>query len=147
MPSLTTEERFNINLNALCDLIGEILSDVEPFNKRGRDYIVDPSIIPAAKIYLNLMDKHEVILNFIKRSYEYWDRVEKRDEESLKNMSGIIFAGLPVENIDGFKYLLDLKTNQGQQAINSQHRDEIWDFLNALIRGSKKYMTEKNITL
>ena len=141
--SVSDEDRFRTTVLELTDLIHELTTicwdeGVETMN---------PSLIILGKSYLAGLNKTDLITAFINNSYgspdnNYWDEIRDRNEEFFINHSDSVFSNVPVGkgNMTAFKTLFTAKDENGENIINGEDRDAIWDMFFSLVKICIKYI-------
>ena len=132
------EERFSTNMNDLSNLVHELTTKC--WNNNCKD--VNPQLIMLAQAYLNSMNKIDLIEIFITHSHMYWEEIRNREENFFIEHSGEIFGKLPVDkgNIDAFKMLFTSKDKNGNDLVEEEDRDAVWDMFGSLVKISLKYI-------
>jgi hypothetical protein len=131
-------ERFYFNAKSLFSFIAEL---VEQAHTDGHN-VLHPSLIKFAGYVLFNIDKSMFIKKFIEKSFSHWDKIYVRDTEFFINSAANIFLNLPLENVNAFKELLLLKTEDNEYYISEDDRDALWDYFESLVRISIAYMME-----
>lgn len=135
---IPAEERFHENVMGLTDLIYDLVDDV---HKRGFQ-IVNPTLIIICKNILIKYSKIKIIEAFIKYSHKYWDQIHDKDrcESYITEHAMDIFKELPMNNVNAFKELFEVKDNQGNRIITQEDRDAIRDFFVSFIKIAIDYI-------
>ena len=135
------EEIFFKNLNGLIDLF---INTLNWLKSSGVETSVNGIVLTMGKMYLQQNSPHEVIDNFISRSYEHWNSIKCHDETFLENNSHVLFEGIPSHYILEFNRLLSLKNEKGEFVIpDNPTRKCIWKYLEALIKNCIVYIHQK----
>lgn len=132
------EERFSINSNDLSNLVHELTTKC--WNEGYKE--VNPMLIALAQTYLNSLGKIVLIETFITHSHSFWDEIRERNENFFIKHSGEIFGKLPVDkgNIDAFKMLFTTKDKRGNDLIEQDDRDAVWEIFGSLVKICLKYI-------
>ena len=134
--ALPPEDRFHRNVLDLTTFIQDLVGNV--FD-RGYD-IINPNIIGLVSGFLKGYDKTKLIRNFIKYSYPHWDQIRIKDNEFFNENAMEIFRDLPINNINAFQALNNLKDERGDKVICDDDREAVWDFFHSLVKISIKYI-------
>ena len=132
------EERFSANSNDLSNLVHELTTKCwEEGHKE-----INPILINLAQAYLNSLDKVLLIETFINHSHDFWEEIRLKNENFFISHSGEIFGKLPVDqgNIDAFKMLFTSKDKNGEDLIEEEDREAIWEIFGSLVKICIKYV-------
>jgi hypothetical protein len=140
MSTPNSVERFHFNAKSLFSFILELVENAHTDGFK----IIHPSLIKFAGIVLFNLDKNIFLKKFIEKSYQHWEKIYIRDTDFFINSAGEIFLNLPLENVNAFKELFLLKTEDGEYYITEDDKDALWDYFESLVRISIIYMTEDN---
>lgn len=149
-----TEERFKNNLLDLCQLLKDIVLYIK---SQGCLDTFNPVLMDLGINFVRGIEAKKIIHNFIDKSYiitntnssnsteTYWDKIRMKDEEFLRNNLHIIFGMLPADMIKIFSDILNSKNKEGENILKKETWDSIWVFMDALIKGSIRYIHETRI--
>lgn len=133
-----------MNVEGLFQLISELVNLAYQSGYK----IVSPYLVNFAGFVLFKLDKEFILKTFIEKSHPHWDQILNRDEEFFVHSAGKVFAGLPLDSVNGFKELFLLKSSNGERFVSEDDRDAMWDYFESLVRISIHYLLEhpgKNI--
>lgn len=129
----TEEERFATNIFDLTQEIRDLIVECRRKDKTK----IDPNIITIASAFIESYDKKVMIENFIHYSYEFWDKISKREESFFRENCGDVFKDLPSDHVRAFSELFN---DEGEAIISADDKNLIWDYFGSLIKISLKYI-------
>jgi len=129
------EDKFAANVDALFELITEIITDLYD---RGHN-VVDPKIVSIAGIALKAFSRTGLIETFISLSHKHWSLIQKRDRKYFVEHAGQIFAGIKLDKIEAFSNLFR-ENEDGTILIGKEDEDLIGDYFFTLVRISISYI-------
>lgn len=150
--------RFKAVFSGLYDLGADIIADIE-----SRGYAVPVSslmmrlgkivVIPVMLEKYTTGDEKEIarvneeeekcttiIETFITKSAVYWAQIKERDMNFLIENSAVLFSDLPEKYVTGFTSLFSMKDKNGAALIKTQDIDDLWKFLEAMVRISIRHI-------
>lgn len=127
------EERFRQNISDFTMLVRELLEDC---SSRGKTTI-DPNIITVAAAFIESYDPRTMITNFVHYSYEFWDRISKREEVFFRENCVDVFKDIPMDHVNAFK---ELFSDEGESIISQDDKDAMWDYFDSFIKICIKYI-------
>ncbi len=134
-------ERFKANMDAISDLIHELVTKA---NQRGCT-IVSSLTVSLGTIYLKSQNPDQLIISFIDRSHEYWDKIHIQDENFFNENLGTVFSGISKASSDAFVILATAKDNTGNPIISKNDREDIWNYMKSFVKISIHYIHEKRM--
>lgn len=156
------EERFHTNIVGFGNLAFQLISDANAAGFK----TINPKLVELACTIINRYNNIEIIDNFIYfshpseiKQYEltknggaqatitlnalsmenHWDKIYVRNENYFIEHANKIFSKLPMNNVNLFKDLFELKDSNGNQVINENDRNLIWDYFDSFVNISIKY--------
>lgn len=135
------EIRFSRNVGGLAEDVHGIVSK---FHQQGYP-IINPVLIEFASRLIEKLDKETLINGFIKFSHMHWGEIKKRKREFFLDHARGIFAGLPLNNIDAFKMLFELKKEDGSHLVCGDDEETLWLYFESLVKVSIKYIHRKRM--
>jgi len=144
------EERFLTNILDLTYLIHELSGTCYDAG-----YDVNPTLIMFAAKYLENSDPVTLIEPFIKYSYKFWGEetedengnkiggeIKNRKEEFFINNAHEIFKNLPIQSdkLNAFKILFTATYKNGDDIIDQDERNNLWEMFDTLVKISIKYV-------
>lgn len=135
MDIIPEEERFCKNSVVMIQAVAEGIRKLNSHNKN-----IDLGIFPFIISFINSIDKHYLIQEFIKNSEPYWDMIKSKDEKFFVENSKEVFKRLPLEKVNIFKEIFEAKDSQGNNIISSTFKEQLWNILGAMIKICIKYI-------
>lgn len=147
------EERFYQNVIGLCELIYDIVCDVQV---KGVP-VVHPDIIQVAITLLQHMNYQTMIEAFISKSDETciqpdgsrsfkdhcWVKIHSRDRDFFLNNTNVLFSQLPPDHVKLFGNMFKAEDENGNNVVPKEDEDEVWEFFHSLVKISIKYVHEQ----
>lgn len=140
------EERFITNVRDLTALIHDLSTIC--WNAGIKE--VNPQLILFAESYLESFDSSKLIDIFIRseeksikeRKYSLWERIRIHDEKFFAENAHVVFQDLPVDskNINAFKVFFTSKNSKGENVIEDDDRNAIWNIFESLVKICIKYV-------
>jgi len=131
------EERFARNTLIMAQAVHESVQKLYDAGYK----TVNPMMISFAIGIISSFDKHYLIQGFIKKSHKTsWDSIKNKDEKFFLENAGDIFSELPMENVNMFRDMFQLKDKQGQPVISQALKNQLWDLFHAMVKISIKYV-------
>lgn len=127
------EDRFRQNISDFTLLIRELLEDC---NRRGKTKI-DPTIITVASAFIESYDSKILLTNFVHYSYQYWDKISRREEAFFRENCADVFADIPMNHINAFQELFN---DEGESVIEDDDKNAMWDYFDSFIKICLKYI-------
>lgn len=124
---------FYENFLAVADICKEIAIN----NKNDTTLSVDD--VENVVSLSSLVSKSFIVETFITKSYPYWKNIILRDKDFLVNNLEVIF-GVNLPQIEEVKKLLRMNK------VPDDLLDELWEYLDAMIVTSIKYIIDKRKT-
>lgn len=143
-----TEERFKIVIIDMAQLIRKIVVYV---NSKGYKTKLTPQTIDLGTVALNGFSGKKLTHEFVKRSYKiapgcetdtYWDKAREKNEDFLHQNLSILFGELSMDLVQDFSDIMKLKDDKGKYVVVDETRESIWEFLQALIKISIRFVHE-----
>jgi len=146
------EERFHTNLVGLAELIFDLVTEV---NAKGYN-IIPTKVVELAVHLLYQMDHITVINTFISGSNKpdekggpvpfedhCWTKIKARDRRFFLDNVGVIFHGLPSNQINAFSRMFSLTDTDGNPIVAKEDENEIWEYFESLVKITLKYIHSK----
>lgn len=130
------EDRFADNVADLTDILHRLV--VSMYN-RGYN-VVSPDMFQFIAFIIRSFSRTKLINDFIKKSHMHWGRIKNREREFFIENASDIFDELPAENVKCFAQLFSIRDDAGNFVIGKNKEDEIFDFFEALVKISIKYI-------
>lgn len=161
--SLGVDERFKRNFITLVDICHEM---VEEGDERGVCSIT-PTMFNIFKIIISKLESKFLIERFIKKTYDYWDKIYEKDLEYFKdlglnlfNMAGdkgidnmvegedkSLMSGLNMDHVSSFKNLLSstYTDDKGREVciFDDERIDDTWKIMHSFVKQSITYIHTK----
>jgi len=128
--SLPTEERFKRNFLTLVDICHEM---VEEGSEQGVSTIT-PTMFNLVKIFITRLEGKFLLERFIRKTYDYWDKILDKDLDYFKEI------GLNLFSMAGDKGIDSLVDGDDKSLTGGLNLDHVSSFKNLL---SAKYKDEK----
>lgn len=131
------EERFSSNTTIMAQAVAD---GVQKLYDKGYK-TVDPNLIRLAATLMSSFNKHYLIQGFIENSHgECWDKIKQRDEVYFMNNVSSVFQYLPMDKVNMFKDLFEIKDDNGNSVVPQSLKDQIWGLFDAMIKICIKYV-------
>lgn len=127
--SLPAEERFKRNFLTLVDICHEM---VEEGSQNGVSTIT-PTMFNLVKIFITRLEGRFLLERFIRKTYDYWDKIYEKDLNYFKEL------GLNLFSMVGDKGLDNIVNREDKSLTGGLSMDHISSFKNLL---SSKYKDE-----
>jgi hypothetical protein len=133
--------KFKNNIITFLDDSKEIVSETyQKYPKIKGSLSITPDLIDLGMIWMenySLKDTEILLMNFISTTYQFWDKIETKDNQFLGNSLSLFF---PDNN-----YIKDLSFFFGNNKdkkiyVDEDILDHLWDILKGLIHNSLKYI-------
>jgi hypothetical protein len=124
--------KFKTNLINLCDLLGEIIDYVK---NKNFETDLNSGVINIGKMVIESKNSIELIIPFIKKSYNYWEFIYEKNEDFLINNCFVLFEGIPENYIIVLKEILERK-----DLIDDEIRENLWEVIQALVVNCIKHI-------
>lgn len=158
--SLPTEERFKRNFLTLVDICHEM---VEEGSENGVSTIT-PTMFNLVKIFITRLEAKFLIERFIRKTYDYWDKIHAKDLEYFKELGLNLFSmagdkgidnmvdgedksitgGLNLDHISSFKNLLsaEYKDSDGNEikVFDDEKIEDTWKIMQGFVKQSILYI-------
>lgn len=158
--SLPTEERFKRNFITLVDICHEM---VEEGSDNGVSTIT-PTMFNLVKIFITRLEARFLIERFIRKTYDYWDKIHDKDLEYFKELGLNLFtmagdkgldnmvngedksltSGLNMDKISAFKSLLSAKyvDSDGKEIeiFDDDKVEDTWKIMHGFVKQSIMYI-------
>lgn len=135
------EERFKITILQLLDYI-KILSE---------EYSQPLGLIGVIKIGLNTISSNDLVENFIKKTYDNWEKIRIKDTDYFINLSEVFLSEVNSNKEEYADSPLLKCINIGKETSNfktllskldDDDKDTIWSGIHPLIKQSISYMKQ-----
>jgi len=158
--SLPAEERFKRNFLTLVDICHEM---VEEGSENGVSTIT-PTMFNLVKIFITRLEGKFLIERFIRKTYDYWDKIYDKDLDYFKELGLNLFSvaddkgldnmvdgedksitgGLSLDHISSFKNLLsasyqDINGNQ-VEIFDDEKIEDTWKIMHGFVKQSILYV-------
>jgi len=158
--SLPTEERFKRNFLTLVDICHEM---VEEGSENGVSTIT-PTMFNLVKIFITRLEAKFLIERFIRKTYDYWDKIHAKDLEYFKELGLNLFSmagdkgidnmvdgedksitgGLNLDHVSSFKNLLsaEYKDSDGNEikVFDDEKIEDTWKIMQGFVKQSILYI-------
>ena len=158
--SLPAEERFKRNFITLVDICHEM---VEEGSDNGVSTIT-PTMFNLVKIFITRLEGRFLIERFIRKTYDYWDKIHAKDLEYFKELGLNLFtmagdkgldnmvegedksltSGLNMDKISAFKNLLSAKyvDSDGNEVeiFDDDKVEDTWKIMHGFVKQSIMYI-------
>lgn len=158
--SLPAEERFKRNFLTLVDICHEM---VEEGSDNGVSTIT-PTMFNLVKIFITRLEGKFLIERFIRKTYEYWDKIHAKDLEYFKDLGLNLFSmagdrgldnivegddksltgGLSLDHISSFKNLLSAKYTDSEgntvEVFDDEKIEDTWKIMHGFVKQSLLYV-------
>ena len=158
--SLPAEERFKRNFITLVDICHEM---VEEGSDNGVSSIT-PTMFNLVKIFITRLEGRFLIERFIRKTYDYWDKIHAKDLEYFKELGLNLFtmagdkgldnmvegedksltSGLNMDKISAFKNLLSAKyvDSDGNEVeiFDDDKVEDTWKIMHGFVKQSIMYI-------
>ena len=158
--SLPAEERFKRNFLTLVDICHEM---VEEGSDNGVSTIT-PTMFNLVKIFITRLEGKFLIERFIRKTYDYWDKIHAEDLEYFKDLGLNLFsmAGdrgldnivegddksltgcLSLDHISSFKNLLSAKYTDSEgntvEVFDDEKIEDTWKIMHGFVKQSLLYV-------
>jgi len=158
--SLPAEERFKRNFLTLVDICHEM---VEEGSDNGVSTIT-PTMFNLVKIFITRLEGKFLIERFIRKTYEYWDKIHSKDLEYFKDLGLNLFSmagdrgldnivegddksltgGLSLDHISSFKNLLSAKYTDSEgntvEVFDDEKIEDTWKIMHGFVKQSLLYV-------
>jgi len=139
---ITQEQKLYDNIYSMLELVRELITTC--YEKGYK--IVHPNLIQIAGGFLTTLDKEKLMINFLTRSYAYWDIMYSRNDDFFFDNASEVFKDLPEKHVQAFQVLHTAKDNNGNLIIPYEDRSSIWDYIHSQVKVSLKYLYDKRKT-
>lgn len=163
MSSLSTEDRFKRNFVTLVEICEEMVQDGDEHNV----CTLTPTMFSILKIIVRNIDSKFLIERFIRKTHNYWDRINEKDLDYFKNLGVELFNmaedkgldnmlegedksitnGLSFSHVSLFKDLLSssYKDSEGNtvQIFDDDRIDDTWKIMHSFVKQSILYIHTK----
>lgn len=136
-------ERFKGNVHALSYKITQLLNQLiskGDFEPKGNDRII---ILAIPEVIRN-QDSVNLIENFIRKSYPFWNQIKERDLNFFVDNADEIFMlkDSPLTNKNLFSELFTSVNDEGKALISEEFLESVWNNFTANVKISLKYIHE-----
>lgn len=132
------EERFSRNIIDVVRVIKELITICYSEGKT----LIKPSLITLAQAALESYDKNALIENFISFSFKFWDQILNKEDRFFIDNSESIFAGLPVNHVNAFRELFEVKED-GKCIITDDEKNCVFLYFISFVKISLHYIHKK----
>lgn len=140
------EVRFQKHAVNLTRIVGDIANDINSklTKETGRKMvIVDDNVVNFVAGFIDRMEPEKLLVNFIEKSYKYWDNILKKEESFFDKNALEVFGDLPESEIKKFQSLFNIRDSTGNRYMCNEDQDSIWSHFEAFIKTAIKFIHDK----
>lgn len=140
------EVRFQKHAVNLTRIVGDIAADVNKrlTKEKGKKIvIVDDNVVNFVAGFIDRMEPEKLLVNFIEKSYKYWDNILNKEDSFFEKNSLEVFGDLPETEIKKFQTLFNLRYSSGERYMCKEDQESIWSHFEAFIKTAIKFIHDK----